>query len=335
MDLAAASAGPWLVLGTVVGLLLAGLLALAAVGLRRGPRPGPDPAPDAASQRSPDDGWELDDLPGFLDHPPGTRPETATADVEVRLSAGPPFLVAPEPRRRPLAPPTAGNDRTAGRLLLVLSLAAVLLVGAAAGVAAVSGQARGTASAAPAEPVGPSWSAPDVSAVPAQPSPGDPGAGRLASRSVPIGPDGALARAAFEGLVLERRAVGVTVTYPAISVTATEVPGGPALAHVRLPVWNCLSDAAPTDPVGAGCLRLPTRYAELGTPALTVSSDGNGLRIAGRFPTYLRPAGSPPEWTGQAYPLSATWTPEGATLHLGAERAAALEDPRLTDLRGG
>ena len=335
MDLVATSAGPWLVMGVVVGILLAGLVALAAVGLGRRSGPAPDPAPRPAPGSSPDPGWALDDLPAFLDHPPGTQPDRAAAVTEVGLSSGPAFSDAPGARRRPPVPLTARDDRTASRLLLALSAAAVLLVGAAAAVAALSGPSRGTASAAAPEPVGPDWAAPDVSGVPAQPSPGDPGAGRLAARSVPVGPDGALARATFEGLVLEHRAVGVTATYPSVGITAGEVPGGAALAHVRLPVWNCLSDSAPADPVTAGCRRLPTQYAELGTPALTVTSDGNGLRIDGRFPTYRRPAGSPPEWTGQAYRLSVTWTARGATVHLGDERAVALEDPRLTDLRVG
>lgn len=345
MDLVATSAAPWLVLGTVVGLLLAGLLALAVVALRPGPRPDPEGiSGPTAPESSPEDGWSVDDLPGFLDHPPGTHPESPApaSAAEVRLGSGPALLDAPDrPLRpaRPASPSAPGDDRTANRLLGVLALGAVLLLGAAAAVAAATAGSRGAASTtAPApspERTAPSWTAPDVSGVPAQPLPGDPGAGRLAASSVPVGPDGAVARATFEGLVLERRAVGVTAAYPAVSVTASEVPGGPALAHVRLPVWNCLRDAAPPDPVAAGCRRLPTQHAELGTPALRVSSDGDGLRIDGRFPTYLRPAGSPPEWTGQVYPLTVTWTPGGSTIHLGAERAGAIEDPRLTELRFG
>ena len=341
MDLPASSAGPWLVLGVVVGVLIAGLLLLAALGLRRGPRSdpdgesGPDPEPSV-------EGWTEDDLPWFLEHPPGTAREVAqaTAGAEVRLADGVPLLDAPAPPAPAAAgrsvPPLRGHDPASGRLLLALSVAALLLVGAAAALAASTVQSRGSAAAVRAPGThAPPWAAPDVSGVPAEPSPGDPGAGRLAVSSVPVGPDGALARASFEGLVLERRAVGVTVTYPQVSVTATDVDSGPALAHVRLPVWNCLRDVVPADPVDAGCRRLPTQYAELGTPSLGVTSDGAGLRISGRFPTYLRPAGSPPVWTGQVYPLTVAWTPGSGTVHLGTERAAALDDPRLTVLRLG
>lgn len=336
MDLAASSAGPWLVLGIAVGVLLAGLLVLAVAGLRR--RPRADPVADADQG-----GWSVDDLPGFLEHPPGVAAEVtpAAASAEVRLGGSGPVLLDARRRSTPLGAPTpSGADRTP-RLLIALSAAAVLLIGAAAAVAATTAGSRGAAATAPAgsgpaaESATPSWTAPDVSGVPASPSPGDPGAGRLAAASVPVGPDGAVARAAFEGLVLERRAVGVTAAYPVASVTASDVPGGPALAHVRLDVWNCLRDAAPADPEAAGCRRLPTEHAELGTPALRVSSDGEGLRISGRFPTYVRPAGSPPAWTGRAYPLTVTWTPAGTTLHLGTERATALDERGLTDLRLG
>ena len=345
MDLPAGSAGPWLVLGIVVGVLLAGLVVLALLGLRKqAPAPEPDhgPTPDA----TPVAGWREDDLPGFLEQPPGTAAPEAAAEVaaaaagaDVRLTTGPELVDTPARPARlhagRTAAPVTSSDGTAGRVLLGLAVAAVLLVGAAAVLAALTTPPRGAAAAAGPEPASPSWTAPDVAAVPAAPSPGDPGAGRLSASSVPVGPDGLLARATFGGLVLERRAVGVTVTYPAVSVTSSDATSGPALAHVRLPVWNCLRDDAPTDPVAAGCRRLPTQYAELGTPALAVTSDGEGLRISGDFPTYLRPAGSPPVWTGQVYPLTVTWTPEGGTVHLGTERAPAIDDPQVTGLELG
>jgi hypothetical protein len=185
----------------------------------------------------------------------------------------------------------------------------------------------------------PTWDLPDLTALPEQPEPGDPGAGRLAAASVPIGDRGALARLTFEGLVLEHRAVGVTAAYPSVSVTAADVTGGPALAHVRLPVWNCLTDTAPEDPVAAGCRRLPPEYADLPTPALTISGSGDGLRISGRFATYVRPAGSAPAWTGRVYPFTVHVQPDGdeatGTLHLGIQRAGTVDDPLLSDFRRG
>jgi hypothetical protein len=240
-----------------------------------------------------------------------------------------------------MPPPAPSATPGSGRLLPVLAGTAVLLVGVAALIAAVAAPepAVESSSADGTAPPPPSWEAPDLTAVPEDPEPGDPGAGQLAAASVPIGDDGALARLTFEGLVLERRAVGATVAYPSISVTATEVPGGQALAHVRLVLWNCLTDTAPDDPVAAGCRRLPPEYAELPTPALTVTEDDDGLRIAGRFPTYVRPAGSPPEWTGRVYPFVVHVGPDGddaaGTLHLGTVRAGSVDDPLLSDFRRG
>jgi hypothetical protein len=156
---------------------------------------------------------------------------------------------------------------------------------------------------------------------------------------VPVGPDGALAELAFDGIVLERRAVGVTAAYPTLALAAAEVPGGPAVAHVELPTFNCLADEAPADPVAAGCLRTPVEHADLPSPALTVTRVGEGLRISGRFPTYLRPQGSAPDWTGRVYPLTITVTPgptdggaEGV-LRIGAEEAGLRDEPGLTVLR--
>ena len=242
MDLAASSAGPWLVLGVVLGVLLAGLAVLAVAGLRRPSSTAAEandgPAPEVAGRH----GWAVDDLPGFLDSPPGTEDPggtTIAAAAHMRLTAGPLLLDPPAARPAARRAGSDGSDRTERRLLVALATASLLLVGTAAAVAAVTTEASSASSTAPVPAQvpapGPTWRAPDVSGVPAEPAPGDPGAGRLAARSVPVGPDGALARAAFGGLVLERRGVGVTVAYPAVSVTATEVGRGPALAHVLLP----------------------------------------------------------------------------------------------------
>jgi hypothetical protein len=354
MDLAAASAGPWLVLGVVLGLLLAGASALAIPSVRRAR--GSSGAPPAGAElepaSEPTDGWTEDDLPGFLDRPPGVAPAGATAGRGPTAEDTP--LAAPEPPRaiRRRIPEHAGSAAATapdpGRLLLVLSGTALLLIGIAAALA-VLGQRSPTATAEVGRSAGsstsetasapPARAVPDPPAVPEQPQPGGAGAGRLAAASVPIGEDGAFARLTFGGLVLERRAVGVTAAYPSVSLTAADVPGGPALAHIRLPLWNCLTDTAPDDPDAAGCRRLPTEYAELPTPALTLTEEGDGVRMSGRFPTYVRPSGSPPEWTGRVYPLTVRAAPDGddatGTLHLGTERAQAARDPLLSDFRRG
>ena len=159
---------------------------------------------------------------------------------------------------------------------------------------------------------------------------------------MPLSGDGAAAELAFAGVVLERRAVGVTAAYPSLTLTWD---GDRALAHLELPTFNCLSADAPEDPAAAGCTRSVTEYADLPSPALTVHRMGNRLRISGPFATYLRPNGTPPVWTGRVYevavtvgPESATsgrgWQPAEATVRLGDERAATA-DVRTGRIRFG
>jgi hypothetical protein len=110
--------------------------------------------------------------------------------------------------------------------------------------------------------------------------------------------------------VLEQRAVGVTVTYPSVSVSTD---GRRALAHVRLPTFNCLTAEPPTDPVAAGCTGSLTEYADLADPELQVSRDGDRLDLVGLFPTYTRSNGSAPGFTGRAYQLTVALTADGPT----------------------
>jgi hypothetical protein len=359
MDVAAAPVAPWLVLGTVLGLLLAAVVAGLVVAARSS-RPDAGVGPDdgarevrAREDHAPEDharldGWLHDDLPAFHDSPPGSPPATREAAPAGLAAPGTAPFAEPAagPAVRTAGPPPAGRTDN-GRVLLALIAASVVLVGAAALVAvlapgpapAAGASAPGTGEPATATPREPAWTVPDLPPVPVSPSPPDPGAGRLAPLSVPIGDGGALARLAFEGIVLERRAVGVTVAYPSVGLTAGDLPGGPALAHLRLPTWNCLTDAAPADPVAAGCLRTPTEYAELATPALQVSREGSRLRLSGRFPTYVRPSGSPPAWTGRVYPVRVTATgADGAVegrLTIGQERTSTVPDRALNELRLG
>jgi hypothetical protein len=116
-----------------------------------------------------------------------------------------------------------------------------------------------------------------------------------------------------------------------------------ALAHLRLPTWNCLGDVPPRDPADAGCVRSTTEYADLPSPALTVSRDGAELRLSGRFPTYTRPVGTAPVYTGRVYDLAVTVSPAGAvrngqapaeaTLFLGTDRVGTLDEPGLNVVR--
>jgi hypothetical protein len=232
-----------------------------------------------------------------------------------------------------------------------MAAAALLLVAALAGVAAATDDGgdppgvpapRTGAPSTLAPPTTPTGASPTLPAVPADPLPGEGGAGVLADRSVPLGEDGVVARLAFGGLVVEEQAVGATVAYPSVSVTAAG-GGGTALAHLQLPTWNCLATEAPTDPVAAGCVRSRTSYADLPSPALTVTREGRNLRLTGRFPTYTRPIGTAPAYTGRVYDLAVTVSPAGpvrngaataaGTVFLGTDRAASVEEPGLNAVR--
>jgi hypothetical protein len=331
----------WIVLGAA---LLALAVVLAGLLTTRPQRPEEDAEEDAEDdRREPPPGtaarpyWARDDLPAFAAAPPGTPPApeaAASVAPEPRIAAGPP---GPDP---------------AGRAVAGLAAAALVLVAGLAGLSLTAGDddataTRGAPAAAPTAPApsppapAPTTRPPDLPAVPADPLPGEQGAGALAMRSVPLGGDGVTARLALGGLVLEHRAVGVTVTHPSVSVTVG--PDGTALAHVRLPTWNCLGTTAPADPAAAGCTPTGVEYADLPTPALGVTRDGDALRLTGRFPTYTRPSGTPAAYTGRVYPLSVTVAPatapedgeapaEGA-LFLGTERADALPDRTLSRIR--
>ena len=330
MDSSAPAAVPWVVL--VLALLALAGLVVAALSRPRPPAPPADPAPPRPARPAPR--WPDDDLPGFLDAPPGTPPP-------------PPAPVAALPEEEDPGPARPDGS---GRAVAGMAAAALVLVAALAGVAGATRDGAGTAVARPVPgPVASSprdtptpTPGPPLPAVPADPLPGEGGAGVLAARSVPLGEDGVVARLAFGGLVVERQAVGTTVAFPMVSVTAAG-DGRTALAHVRLPSWNCLTAEAPEDPEAAGCVRSRTEYADLPSPALTVTRDGEDLRLTGRFPTYTRPIGTAPAYTGRVYDLSVTVSPVGpvrdgtaraeGTVFLGTDRAESVGEPGLDVVR--
>jgi len=285
-----------LALGILLALLVAPLRAR-----RRSRRPAPPP-PALVD----------DDLPGFLAAPPGSagRPAVARSGW---ATLGP----------APLPLPAAAERAGAGRPALIAGMAALVLLAAAVTVLATAG----TSSPAPAAGSGtPPTSSPTSSpspassssassspsraalpAVPPAPAPGDPGAGALAGTDLPAAHGGIRADLAFAGIVLERRAIGVTAAYPHVRISDE---GGVALAHVELVTFNCLADAAPRNPVAAGCTRVVPQYAELTSPTLHVTRSGSGgLAVRGRFPTYVRPNGTPATWTGAVYGLRIEVTP--------------------------
>ncbi|MCZ2812364.1 hypothetical protein O2W15_13060 [Modestobacter sp. VKM Ac-2979] len=290
----------WVVVSVLLALAAGLCAALASILLTRGRAAGRATGSADAEARV----EALDDLPGFLADPPGSP-----APVPPRTSRTGATAV-------PVGSPGGAASRTTASVATLT--AAALLVLAAVAVGAPTGRAGddtvaappiGTASTptatAPTAPT-PTASEPAVTA-PITPAAGT-GAGALAFRSVPLGADGLAATASFGGVLLEERAVGLTVTYPDVSLTTD---GRRALAHVRLPTYNCLTTEPPADPVAAGCVRSITEYADLASPELQVTRDGDRIELAGLFPTYTRPNGSAPSYTGRAYQLAASIAPDG------------------------
>ncbi|SEO71048.1 hypothetical protein [Trujillonella endophytica] len=345
--LSAMDAAPalWLALGAV----LLGLTGLLAAPVGRG-RPRPARPVTASAAPPPRGAFPDDDLPAFRLLPPGTPGEP------------PPGAVPAPARARARVAPAPHDDATdgpsTGRVLAAMAVAALALVALLAGVASLDadpdpepgGTPGGPAARTTAGPTaGNSTTStpprlPALPPPPTDPAPGEAGAGALAVVSVPLDAGGHAARLAFAPLVLERRAVGVTVAVPTVGVTARS--DGTALAHLRLPTWNCLMPWAPVDPAAAGCSPGPVEYADLPSPALRSSAENGGLRLTGRFPTYTRPAGGPPAYTGRVYEFAVTlaadgpaaedaWVPARGTLFLGTERAESLPDPAVSAVRRG
>jgi hypothetical protein len=265
MDIRAATsmaAGPWIALAIVLGLASLVLAGLAVALFGRSRRVSVGPVEDTQ-----------DDLPGFLDMPPGTPAAGSAAPGGLVALAAPPSPppAAPERSRRPHA---------------VIAAGAAVLVAAAAVLVAVWAPSASSASSArhphhaDRQPASDSRPARDVQA-----------------------------RMTFAGVVLEERAVGVTVTYPEVEFTRNSDGG---VAQLTLPTWNCMTAEAPDDPADAGCVRGRTEYAELSSPELETSRADGTLRFSGDFATSTHPTGSAPETTDRVYAIAVEVTPEEA-----------------------
>jgi hypothetical protein len=180
MDIPAAAAGPWIVLGVALGIVVVLLATVGAVWtVRRRRRPVGTPGDGAAPNPA------VDDLAAFLEFPPGTASAPSPPrDGWAQLSS----VSAPAPAPGSSAPPRRRDDAVG--VVTALAIAVLLLVGAAAAVAATS-------------------RTPDPA----------PAAGAIRTPAEPSAPDGGSTRLAFGGVVLEQRAVGVTATYPTVRVT--------------------------------------------------------------------------------------------------------------------
>jgi hypothetical protein len=306
--------GMEIALGVLLGLLGVVLAALAAWLVVRRERPGRPAAPLTSGAAADDD------LPGFLEAPPGTA--TAPSPPQAGWAA-----LAPAPA----APSTDTREKGRGSLLAPGATAAAGVLLIALAVALVAGR-----DGARQHRHGGSDAAHDDPATSTAPSSGAATAGALAEESVPPGSDGVAADLTFRGMVLERHAVGVTATYPTLQVTSD---GERSVAHLVLPTFHCLTGEAPEDPVTAGCRRAGTEYADLDSPALSLTGSGERLGLSGAFATYLRTSGGTPRWTGRVYEvevsvLSAAGTVEG-TLDLSGERAGTAPGRGVNELRRG
>ena len=204
---------PWLVVAVLVVVLLAVLFA-ALLLRRRTSRP----PTDGSAGPMPADGD--DDLPGFLEFPPGSAGRSAAP------AAGWPSLAGgPGAASSPLPDTSAGARRRPAVVLGALAVTALLVAVAVAVAVATGPGRRGPGPAGGSHDRG----AAELPAAPTAPAPGDPGAGELADVTVRPGRDGGGARLEFGGLVLEPRAVGITATFPAVEVSWNR---GQAVAHL-------------------------------------------------------------------------------------------------------
>ena len=324
---------PWLAAGALL-VVLAGGAALLVRRLRSRRRRRSAEKTAGPAGRAPGS----DDLPTFRDFPPGSAGAPGPPPVGGSPSAGWPALAASGPAATdrfagtPAGPPSRSRRR---RTVVLTAVALAALVVLVAAVVLDPGPRR----SGPPSPGGPHGRE-DARSSPA-PGSRTPGAGDLAEVSVRPGRDGGAAGLAFGGLVLEQRAVGITATYPALDVTWNR---DDAVAHLRLPTYNCLTAAAPEDPVAAGCVPSVAEYADLASPALELTGDDGTVRLSGRFPTYVRPNGSPPVWTGRVYEFSARaapvrgepsrgWVRARGEIRLGDGRAPTLDGPDVRVLR--
>lgn len=289
----------WVVVALLAGLLLGAVAAtLVARPPDRGPAPPGPPGRDAGGGRPSAAGawpaFEVDDLPAFLEHPPGSpapagSTPAAPAPAAARPAAGATAVRATRPAGASgHAPDSPSPERTV--TAMVVTAAVLVLV---AVVIALVGGGGTPEEGAPSSP---------------QPAPAGTAA---ASRGGGPPPGDMTARAAFGTVLLERRPAGVTVTRPGLSVSSQ---GQQTDAHVLLPTYNCMLPEPPADPETAGCAPAATEYADLSGSALQLTRDGDRLEVAGVFATYTHPLAGPPRYTGRSYRLSAVLTADGPEL---------------------
>lgn len=284
---------PWLVLGVVLGLLLVLLagLATATVLRRRAARPR-DGGPTALGE---------DDLPGFLESPPGAAPAAPAPGWAVLAPVAAPTRPAPPRHRR-------GNA-----LVVVAAMAgtALLLVGLVAAVAGVSRpDDRRAASSSPS------------------PSPARGGTdARLTFGGVVLEPRAVGVTATYP--VVEVSSDGdltrARIRFPTFNCLSGEAPADPVAAGCTPTPTEYAELASPDLAVadeGDGFAlrgRFPTETHPNGSPPEPTDRTYE-LRIA------VTPAGPPGE---------DGWRPARGVLELGPGRATTVDRPGVSELRSG
>jgi hypothetical protein len=274
-------------LGVVLGLLGVALAALAAyvVARRAGPRPPTPSGPEAG-----------DDLPGFLEFPPGTAAAPAPASAGWAVLAPPPVRAVP---------PSRGRDH---RLALgAMAAVGVLLIALA--VALLTG---------------------DDDSRPHRHGRDDAARDRAGTA------DGVAARLTFRGVVLERHAVGITATYPGLEVSSDgeralahlelptfhcltdQAPEDPVAAGCR----RSVTEYADLDSPGLTLTGSGDRLRLAGDFATYLRPDGGTPEPTGRV------------YEVDVSAVSDGGTVEG-TLDLGSERTTTTPDPEVNVLRRG
>lgn len=277
-------AAPWLVLGVVLGVGLVVLVGLGtAVVVRRRPGPTPD-----------DPGG--DDLPGFLESPPGSASPAATAGWAALTPPPRPASAAARRRRDTLVP------------LIAMAVTALLLLGAAAVVAATS-----RPDGRPAQPPAPATAA--------------GAAARLTFGGVVLEPRAVGVTATYP--VVAVSSVGnktmATIEFPTFNCLTGDAPADPVAAgctragteyaQLRSPDLVVRTDGDGLQITG----RFPTEVRPNGSaPAAT--GRVYALRVT------VTPAG------GAA---ADGWRPARGTLELGPGRATTVDVPGLNVLRAG
>jgi hypothetical protein len=300
MDIPGAAASgtttvPWLLLAVLLGaglvLLTGPVTALLLRRRRRGNRPGPAAA-----------GYGEDDLPGFLESPPGSAATTPAAATGWAALTAPPVAV-PAPRAR----------RDALVVLTALSGAALLLLGVATAVLATSGPEGRPGHARPA----------DASAGPAA----DGAAARLTFGGLVLEPRavGVTATYPVVEIATDGGSARAQVELPTFNCLTGEAPADPAAAGCTRSLTEYATLTSPELVVrrdGDGLLvtgRFPTEVRPNGG-APVPTGRAYELRIT------VAPVDGGPE---------RGWRPAEGVLELGSVRVGTVDEPGVSVLRSG